>query len=252
VVSREDGRVDVDTQPHLVEIVAALKEITARITTATSLSEAIDDLVKVAVDVLPTDIQCGVTLVSQGGPATFAATGLPAQLLDEGQYAGGDGPCMEAVRTRDIVLSQDLHTDSRWPSWAAAARDNGVFGVLAYPFDVDQAMLGALNLYAARPRAFNGDVPILAMLLADHASLLLRVRLRQLTQEELLSQANEDPTGDAVVERAIGIIMAQRGCPPEQARGHLQDAATHLGIGLAAVAERLVRTVGDRGGMPAD
>src|SRR5882757_1254238 len=76
--SGEDDRVDVDTQPHLVEIVAALKEITARISTATSLSAAIDDLVKVAVDILPADIQCGVTLVSQGGPATFASSAVPA------------------------------------------------------------------------------------------------------------------------------------------------------------------------------
>lgn len=241
---------DVDTQPHLVEIVAALKEITARITSATSLAEAIDDLVKVAVDILPIDIQCGVTLVSQGGPATFANTGIPAEVLDEVQHAGSDGPCMEAVRTRDIVLSQDLQAETRWPVWSATARDRGILGVLAYPFDVHPAMLGALNLYAARPRAFSGDVPILAMLVADHASLLLRVRLDQLTQEELLHQASEIPTDDAVIERAIGIVMAQRGCPPEQARRHLHDAATHLGVGLPAVAERLVRTVGDRNGVP--
>jgi GAF domain-containing protein len=238
--------VDVDTQPHLVEIVAALKEITARISSATSLSAAIDDLVKVAVDILPADIQCGVTLVSQGGPATFASSAVPAELLDEGRYARGDGPCMEAVRTRDIVLSQDLADEPRWPTWTVAARASGVCGVLAYPFDVEPAILGALNLYAARPRAFSGDVPILAMLVADHASLLLRVRLRQLTQEELFSHAGESNASDTVIERAIGIVMAQRGCPPEQARGHLQDAATHLGVGLPAIAERLVRTVGDR------
>ena len=41
--------------------------------------------------------------------------------------------------------------------------------------------------------------------------------------------------------------MAQRGCPPEQALRHLHDASTHLGVGLPAVAERLVRSVCDRG-----
>ncbi len=224
---------DVDTQPHLVEIVAALKEITARITSATSLSAATEDLVKVAVDILPPDMQCGVTLVSQGGSATFASTGLPAEVLDEGQFADGDGPCMESVRTRDIVMSQDLAGESRWPTWTGLARAGGVSGVLAYPFDVDPAILGALSLYAASPSA-----------------LLLRVRLRQLTQGEMASHAGEHPGGDAVIERAIGIVMAQRGCPPEQARRHLHDAATHLGVGLPAIAERLVRTVGDRGATP--
>ncbi len=248
---------DVDTRPHLVEIVAALKEITARITSATSLTAATDDLVKVAVDLLPTDIQCGVRLVGQAGPNVaegdqrgdcFASTGLATELLDEGQH-DGYGPGMAAVRARDIVVSQDLTQDTRWPSWAAGAVACGVHSVLAYPFDVGPTLLGALCLYGASRNALRGEVPILAMLVADHASLLLRVRLRQLTQEELLV----DPiaSSDAVIERAIGIVMAQRGCPPEQARRHLHDAATHLGVGLPAIAERLVRTVGDRGGAAA-
>jgi len=243
--------VDVDSKPHLVEIVAALKEITARITSATALPDAIDDLLKVTADILPGHVQCGVTLISEGEPATFAATGLAPEVLDEAKHADGDGPCMEAVRTRDIVMSQSLGDDKRWPVWSAAARRHGVQSVLSYPFDVDELVLGALNLYADRPHAFTDEVPIIAMLVADHASLLLRVRMRQLTQEELLARMSEVQAGDAAVERAIGIVMAQRGCAPEQALRQLHDAATHLGVGLPAVAERLVRTVGDRGATPA-
>ena len=231
---------------HLVEIVAALKEITARITSATALPEAVADLLKITTDVVPGHVQCGVTLVTQGEPATFAATGLPAEVLDESQHADGDGPCMSAVRSRDIVLSQDLARENRWPAWTAIARRYGIASVLSYPFDVDALMLGALNLYSDQPGAFVDDVPIVAMLVADHASLLLRVRLRQLTQEELLAQVSDVRAGDAAVERAIGILMAQRGCPADQALRHLHEAATQLGIGLPAVAERLVRTVADR------
>jgi len=79
--------VDVDSKPHLVEIVAALKEITARITSATALPEAIDDLLKVTADILPGHVQCGVTLISEGEPATFAATGLAPEVLDEAKHA---------------------------------------------------------------------------------------------------------------------------------------------------------------------
>jgi transcriptional regulator with GAF, ATPase, and Fis domain len=240
--------VDADSGPHLVEIVAALKEITARITSASALPEAVDDLLKVITDIVPGHVQCGVTLISQGEPATFAATGLPAEVLDESQFADGDGPCMEAVRTRDIVMSQDLAQEDRWPTWSAAARAYGFASVLSYPFDVDPLVLGAINLYSDRAQAFLDDVPIVAMLVADHASLLLRVRLRQLTQDELLAQVSKVSSGDTAVERAIGIVMAQRGCPPEQALRHLHEAATHLGVGIPALAERLVRSVGDRGG----
>jgi len=244
----EDGWVDVANEPHLVEIVAALKEITARISSAETLPAAVEDLIKVTADLLPADVTCGVTLVTHGEPATFTANDLAPELLDEARFAGGDGPCMDSVRGHDIVLSQDLGPETRWPVWTASARRQGIRSVLAYPFDVDPLTLGALTVYARRAQAFAGDVPLIAMLVADHASLLLRVRLRQLIQDEQRMQVVEAPAGDAAIERAVGIVMAQRGCPPAQALRHLHDAATHLGVGLPAVAERLVRTVGDRGG----
>ena len=237
---------DAHSQPHLVEIVATLREITAGITSATDLPEAVDDMLKVTANLLPGHIQCGVTLIGQGEPATFAAVGLVPEVLDEVQH-GGDGPCMEAIRTRDIVISQDLARDERWPGWSGRAIRNGVRSVLAYPFDVDGPMLGGFNLYADRPRAFTDEISLIAMLVADHASLLLRARLRQTGQEALLAQVTTAQVGDAAVERAIGIVMAQRGCTPDQALHHLHDAATHLGVGLAVLAERLVRTVSDRG-----
>jgi hypothetical protein len=238
--------VDVVNQPHLVEIVAALKEITARITAATAIDQAVHDLLKIVTDIMPADIQCGMTFIGQGEAATFAASGPLPAALDETRHADGDGPCMEAIRTRDVVLSQNLTEETRWPTWSALARHHGVHSVLSYPFDVDAPLLAALNLYAERPGALTNEVPVLAMLVADHASLLLRVRLRQFTQEELMAQVGEAHESDVAVERAVGIVMAQRGCPPEQALKHLHDAATHLGVGLTAVAERLVRTVSDR------
>ena len=235
---------DVDRQPHLVEIVAALKEITARITSATAIPEAVNDLLKVTTDVLPSHVQCGMTLVSEGEPATFASTSLPLEVVDETQHAGGDGPCMEAIRTRDVVMSDDLADEARWPAWTALARRWGLRSVMSYPFDVDPLTLGALNLYGETPNALAEDVPIVAMLVADHASLLLRVRMQQIVE---LAPATDVAVGDAAVERAVGIVMAQRGCPPSQALRHLHEAADKLGVGLPVVAERLVRTVSDRG-----
>jgi ANTAR domain/GAF domain len=243
--------VDVVSSPHLVEIVAALKEITARVSSADGLSTAVTDIIKITGDLLPAGIICGVTLVAHGEPATFTATGLPSEILDEVRFADGDGPCMESVRTHDIVLCRDLQAEPRWPVWAAAARRHGLRAVLAYPFDVDPLTLGALGLYATRPEVLAAEAPLIAMLVADHASLLLRVRLRQLIQEETHAQVSEVPTDDVSVQRAVGIVMAQRGCTPEQAIRHLHEAATQLGVGLPAVAERLVHTVGNRGGITA-
>lgn len=235
---------NVHNRPHLVEIAAALKEITATIASSIPFPDTIQTLLGVTSDLMPGHIRCGITLVSQGEPAAYAASGLPADVCDEVSCADGDGPSMESIRTRGIVLSHDLNADDRWPVWTRIARGHGIQGVLAYPFDVDAPMVGALNLYADATDAFIGETPTIAMLVADHASLLLRIRLRQNSQDELLTQVRQGV--DASVERAIGIVMAQRGCTPDKALHHLYDAATHLGIGLTDVARRLVRTVGDR------
>jgi transcriptional regulator with GAF, ATPase, and Fis domain len=237
--------VDVNNRPHVVEIAAALKEITAAITSTLPLSQTIQNVLAITADLMPGHVRGGLTLVSQGDPATFAAPGLPTEIADEANYAAADGPSMESVRTRDIVVSQDLAAEARWPQWTAQARRHGIAAVLAYPFDVDAAMVGALSLYADRPDGLGEDAATIAMVVADHTSLLLRVRLRQTSQEDLLTQVHQ--RGDASVERAIGIVMAQRGCTPDKALHHLYDAATHLGVGLAEVAGRLVQTVGDRG-----
>jgi hypothetical protein len=236
--------VDLDSKSHLVEIVATLKEVTALITAAEGLPEAADGLAKAIGDVLPPHVRCGVTLICEGMPALYACAELPEEVLDETGNCDGDGPCLSAIRARDIVISHDLAADDRWPAWTALARGQGIRSVLSYPFDVDTLSLGAINLYADRANGLGDDTPIVAMLIADHASLLLRVRRQRFLQDDQMARVAD---GDSVVQRAIGIVMAQRGCPPEQALGHLHEAATHLGTGLEAVAHRLVQTVAERG-----
>ena len=245
----EDGLVNVGSGPHLVEIVAALKEITAGLSTATALPAALDDLVKVTTDLLPTDISCGVTLVGQGEPATFAASGLAAEVLDESRHADGDGP--DAGRDagpghRPGPVPRPTSRDGR----RGGPRRSGT----ACTASSRTRSTSTRSPSAPSPctpggcEAFTGDVPIVAMLVADHASLLLRVRLPPARRGRAAGRAaDRGAGGDVAVERAVGIVMAQRGCPPEQALRHLHDAATHLGVGLPAVAERLVRSVSDRG-----
>jgi hypothetical protein len=240
--------VDLDNKSHLVEIVATLKEVTALISSATGLPDAAEGLAKAMSDIMPAHIRCGVTLICEGTPSVLASSSAVAdEVLDETISCAGDGPCLSAIRARDIIVSHDLAAEKRWPVWTRLARQHGFSAVLCYPFDVDTYTLGSVNLYAEKVRSLNGDVPIVAMLVADHASLLLKVRRQQFLQDEQLLRAMAATEGDAAVERAVGIVMAQRGCPPEQALRHLHDAATHLGADLAAVAQRLVHTVAERG-----
>jgi GAF domain-containing protein len=237
---------------HVVEIVAVLRQLTARLIASDDLDEALAQLVDTATDLVDGEAWCGVTLVRTGAPCPAAASpGLPAK-NDEEQYTTGDGPSMQAMSTREIVVSADLSGEERWPEWLEQARAGGVCGVLAVPIDIDEQVIGALSLYSADPHRFTPDVSFTAMLVAEHAGLLLAAVLDRSRLTGLAAQLTEALGDGETVNRAIGIVMAQRACSAEAALDVLLDTATRLHLPLWTIAERLVDTITNRAaGVPA-
>lgn len=231
------------TDLHTVEIAAVLRQLTARLIASDDLDEALEDLVETAADLVEGGSWCAVTLVRAGGPTTAAASsGLPEELHDS-QYRSGTGPFMEAIRTRDLILSDDLAADQRWPGWRERAVAAGVHGVLTVPVDIDEHVIGALTVYAAESGRFTADAGLTAMLVAEHAGLLLAAVLDRSRQAGLHAELTEALADGETVNRAIGIMMVQRACSAEGALEVLRSTANRLSLPLSAVAQRLVETV---------
>jgi GAF domain-containing protein len=234
------------TELHVVEIFAMLRQLTAQLIASDDLDEALCHLVDTAAGLVDGEAWCGVTLVRTGEPCTAAASpGLPAK-IDEEQYTTGDGPSMHAMSTRQVVMSRDLTTETRWPLWLERAQAGGVFGVLAVPVDIDEQVIGALSLYAADPDRLTPDLGLTAMLVAEHASLLLAAVLDRSRLTSLAAELTEALGDGEMVNRAIGIVMAQRACTAEAALDVLRETATRLRLPLWTVAERLVNTITSR------
>ncbi|GAA0742876.1 GAF and ANTAR domain-containing protein [Dactylosporangium roseum] len=231
------------TDLHTVEIAAVLRQLTARLIASDDLDEALEDLVDTAADLVEGASWCAVTLVRAGGPSTAAASSeLPEELLDS-QYHSGTGPSMEAIRARDLILSDDLTVDTRWPEWRERALAAGVRGVLTVPVDIDEQVVGALTVYSAESGRFTADVGLTAVLVAEHAGLLLAAVLDRGRQAGLHAALAEALADGETVNRAIGIMMVQRGCSAEAALDGLQRTASRLDLPLSTVAQRLVETV---------
>jgi GAF domain-containing protein len=234
------------TAPHIVEIVSILRLLTAQLVGSDDLDEALTRLAETASDLILGVSSCGVTVVRPTGVTTAGSSSDLPELLAKVQYDIRDGPCMTAIQGREMTVAQDLRHEDRWPEWTGWAVRHGVCGVLATPVEIDDQTVGAISLYAAEPNRFSADVELTTMLLAEHAGLLMggvldRSRLSSQTAE--LTAALGD--GESV-NRAIGIVMAQRSCPAEQALDVLRKAAATLRLPLAAIAERLVDTVAHR------
>jgi GAF domain-containing protein len=235
-------------QLHVVEIASLLRELTAGLITSDDLDEALESLVATTAQAVPGESWCGITLIRAGGPTTQAASSPLTARVDDIQYKIGDGPALTAIRTREMVVSGDLGAETRWPQWREAALDDGIWGVLSMPLDIDDQVIGALNLYVGEPQTFTPDVQLAAMLVAEHAGLLLAAVLDRGRLAGLAADLSEALGSGETVNRAIGIVMAQRGCRAEEALEVLRQASTTLHAPLHEVADRLVNAIGSRSG----
>jgi GAF domain-containing protein len=233
-------------QLHVVEIAALLRELTARLVTSDDLDEALESLAATTTRAVPAKSWCGITLIRAGAPSTAAASSPLPDGVDEIQYQTGEGPSLDAVRTREMVVVDDLTADPRWPVWRNAMISNGIVGVMSMPLDIDDHVIGTLNLYVGEPLVFTPDVQLAAMLVAEHAGLLLAAVLDRGRRAGLTADLTEALASGESVNRAIGIVMAQRGCPAEEALEVLRQAAVTLHAPLHEVADRLVAAIGSR------
>ncbi|MER7459172.1 GAF and ANTAR domain-containing protein [Micromonospora sp. NPDC126480] len=225
----------------VLETAALLRELTAGLIGVTDFDEALAALVRIARDAVAGVRWCGFTSLRAGEPAGVAASDDRFAGLDDLRH-GPDSPAMEAIRRREMVVAEQLDREARWPEWTPRARELGVRGVISAPVDIDEQVIGALNLYAGAGDVLTPGHQLTAMLVAEHAGLLLaavRDRARSAAEAGQVDAA----LLDGVVGQAVGVIMTQRGCRPEEALEVLRSAATSLAIPLREVAERLVSTV---------
>ncbi len=215
--------------PHPVEVAGLLHELTARLLGSDGVPQALDRLAAFAAGAVVGTLRCSVALIVEGGPPVLAASGNAAGALDDLQYADGDGPGLEAARTRSLVTAPELQSDPRWPRLAACARAEGVHGVVAIPMDVQRSSVGALSLFVATPGGIHPELLLTAMAVVNQAEVLLG----ELRRREGLREG-------ATVDRAAGVIIAQRGCGVQEAYDVLRETAQRLGLDRRAVAERLI------------
>ncbi|MEV6811564.1 GAF and ANTAR domain-containing protein [Micromonospora sp. NPDC051296] len=226
----------------VLETAALLRELTAGLIALDDFDEALSTLVRTTRDALAGVSWCGFTALRAGEPAGVAASDARRSGLDDLRY-GPDTPAMDAIRRREMVGAEDLAREPRWPAWTPQARELGVRGVISAPVDIDDQVIGAINLYAGESDALTTGHQLTAMLLAEHAGLLLAAVRDRERRAALAGERDASLLGDGVIGHAVGVIMTQRGCPAEEALDVLRSAASSLSIPLREVAERLVSTV---------
>jgi GAF domain-containing protein len=216
----------------------ALQEL---ILSTEGMTEFLDELVQLAAT---GHGSCAITVRLDERSRTVASSDALAARADEIQYAQGEGPCLEAIRTGAVVDAPDLATDDRWGNYRSYALAQGVQSVLSTPLGVDGQNFGALNLYSAEQGGFDDGARAQAERWAQQASGAVGVALRLAERTRHGQQLAEALTSRSIIDQAIGILMAQQRCSAGAAFEILRSASQGRNTKLRTIAADIVRAVG--------
>jgi GAF domain-containing protein len=232
-----------DAQPGVLVLTDALTELANLLVATPTMDRFLTDLARVAGAVITPPAACGITLAEDHRPLTVASSDPLAAHVDEVQYGQDQGPCLQAMRTGQVVLVADMATEERWAAYPAFALSYGVHSSLSLPLHVNGDTRGALNLYAGTANAFGPSEQQHAKLFAAPASAALTVTARQVQQVQLSEQLRDALATRAVIDQALGILMGHNRCDFDTAFGILRTSSQHQNRKLRNVAIDIVKAV---------
>ena len=197
-------------------------------------------MVLIAIETLPACDLASITLVrSDGTPATPAFSHKTALVLDETQYAIGDGPCLSAIRHRGVEHISTA-SETRWPAFTEAAVERGVLATLSVPLGNEEAVVGGLNLYSETTAEYDDASRELACAFADQLGVAAATVTLYAEGYEMAHHLQQAMQSRAVIEQAKGILMAAERCGPDAAFEMLVRASQNQHRKLRAIATDIV------------
>lgn len=151
----------------------------------------------------------------------------------------------------EMVISQRIPLDRRWPGFAFKACAVGLRSALALPLQGPET-LWIVNLFARDEEAFDSnDIRIAGLFAAAVGAVIEDVRERE-SLRQLVLQLEQALQSRAEIDQAKGIIMARHGCSADEAFARLVTVSRNTNTKLSDVSARLVRGTGRPAARSAD
>jgi len=153
----------------------------------TDLGELLAGVTELAIEMVPGCESASVTVIHHRSPSTAAASDARALAVDESQYAGGPGPCLQAARTAQTVQVDDVATAATEEAWRRVAKGAAVTASLSLPLISSTNIEASLNLYSGRDDGWPAGALDQADALAAYAgnAITLAYRLNRREPENL-------------------------------------------------------------------
>jgi GAF domain-containing protein len=221
----------------------ALRALSQFLISESSMGDTLLKVSQITTDALPAAEMAGIALLGDDGrPRTGVFTDDEAPEIDVAQYESGKGPCLDAWRTGKVVRLDDMSAAAHtYPEFAALAQEHGVESTISLPLMAGDRGVGALNLYARKPKGFTDADETLGMDLAAAAAIVLANASAYWEASELSEQLAQAMRSRAVIEQAKGILMARSpDVGPDDAFDLLRRASQRENVKLREIAQRIV------------
>ncbi len=227
------------------DAVASLSELVRALAEDESVPDTMQSILKLALRSVPGCHGASVTMIDEEGkPATIAATDEDTYELDRRQNALRDGPCLDAARRQQVNRWNHWEAEQRWPEFTEIATEMGLRSYLSAGLGWAGRPLGALNLSSRDSDGFSElDEGILALFTSPAAAVIV-VAGRYAEARDLAAQLEQALRSRAVIDQAIGIVMAESRCDADQAFGTLRRASNNRNMKLRDLATEIVLRVG--------
>ena len=206
-----------------------------------SVSDTLRRICDAVLTAVPPAAFAGISMTVDAQIGTYVFTHPEVEKVDQAQYDTGDGPCIDAFRTGEVVTIHDTAAAGPYPEFRTAALEQGMHSVLSLPMTAEGQVVGAMNLYSPRPDAFRVRDVETGRTFARHAAYLLLNHQAYWDALSLSDNLRQAMDSRAEIEQAKGIIMATTGCTADEAFERLKEQSQHQNVKLRDVARGIVR-----------
>ncbi len=173
---------------------------------------------------------------------SVASTDEVSTLIEDLQFALGEGPCVDAYREDRPVVEPDLVRAGqlRWPGFTPPAVRAGVGAVFGFPLRAGAVRLGSLNLYRTRLGPLEPDGHGDALIVADLAAEALLMMQAGAAPGDLAAGLEDGSNFQYSAHQAAGMMAVQLEVTVAQALIRLRGYAFGANRSLAEVADDVI------------
>lgn len=213
---------------------AALAHAVEEINQTRTLQDTLDAIVQATRTSIPAFEHVSLSLRGRDGTIeTVAGNDQLVWELDAVQYDLHEGPCVDAIEHKPVVVVENLRHEQRWPRYVRIAVEKGVRSQVGVRLFTDGKHVGGLNLYSTEHDDVDEDSVDIARLFATHAAVILG----HAQEEHHLNQALQSRKR---IGQAIGILMERYRIDEDRAFQFLLRASQTSNIKLRDVADEVV------------